>query len=184
MREQFFKSFALVVDEEKPKRQLGCFQKMVNAINAKFNRGRKSNDEKFLRQMMNLNLTLGDSIQIENSDFDYLLTRRHEAKRQEANINKYFLMKDFEEFLKLLTSYTEKPKPRTVEFEVTIEIPRPKKLKKVTTYEKITILERWVKIGYKMYRRHLDVYTGEEYIIVDGDTYEIKSDRNGTEYLV
>jgi hypothetical protein len=184
MSEQFFKSFTFVIDEEKPKKQLGCFQKMVNAINAKFNKGRKSNDEKFLKEMLSLKLTLGDSVQINNSDFDYLLIRKEEAKRQkEVNINKYFLMRDFDELIKLLTSYVEEPKRKTIEVEVTIEVPKPKRLKKVTTYEKITIFERWVKIGYKMYRRHLDVYTGEEYILVDGDVYEIKCDRYGQEYL-
>jgi len=184
MTQQFFKSFAIVVDEEKKTRQLNCFQKLVNAINSKFNRGKKTDSEKFLKQLLSMNLTLGDAVQINDSQFDYSIIRKEQTRRlDEANINKYFLMKDFEKVLELLRLYAEEPVENTVDIEITIEIPKPKKLKKVTTYEKITVLERWVKIGYKMYRRHFNPWTGDSYIVVDGDVYDIKSDRYGREYL-
>lgn len=102
-------------------------------------------------------------------------------KRSEKEYN---LMRDFEILNNILSSLVyDEPKRKNVEIEITIEIPKPKTLKKVTTYEQIHILERWVKIGYKMYRRHFNVWTGNSYIIVDGDVYDIKTNRYGVEYL-
>ena len=192
MTQQYFKHFSIVIDEEKPKKNVSCFQRLISAVNKKFKtvQHRPStiatqNILKMFRTIKN-DAQLGDVIFIKTDEFDFdFIKNSRELHRSIVKENKYNLMNDFDRLVELLTSFVEERKERKpkYEYEITIEVPKRKKVRKVTTYDKITILERWVKIGYKMYRRQFDAYSGDEYIVVDGDVYEIKQDHYGKEYL-
>lgn len=188
MTQYFLKSVDLMIDVEKKEEQVSLFKKLINSFASTFKTRKKrpttiamENIRKMYKTLKSEEVTIGCGFRISGSSFEneLLLAQR---KRQISN-SQLNLMRDFEQLVKLLSSFVEEPKEEVYEFEVTIEVPKPKKLYKATTYEKITILERWVKIGYKMYRRHFNVWSGESYIVVDGDVYDIKTDRYGREYL-
>jgi hypothetical protein len=200
--QQSFKSFAIVLDEEQPEKNTNCFQRLVNALGKKLTNHRPGTvaSQNILKMYRTVKkeATYGDAFIIRNNSFEFDLVKKAKARRLfwdslreegsffdvEPKAKKYNLMRDFETLVELLSSLCceERSRPE-VEIEVTVEVPRPKKLRKVTTYEKVTILERWVKIGYKLYRRHFDAFTGDEYIVVNGDVYYIKENRCGQEYL-
>jgi hypothetical protein len=185
------KHFAIIFDEKKP-RNVSYFKRLINAVSEKLGSKKKTVEDLFLRVIEENECDYRDalSVNIQDSILDYI-PRIERSIRLSANTKKYFLMRDFEDLVELLTSCCDdsdscrckKSKSRNYEFEITVEVPRRKALKKVTVYDKVTIMERWVKIGYKLYRRHFDAWTGDEYIVVNGQTYDIKSDRYGREYL-
>jgi hypothetical protein len=179
--QQYLKSFDLIFDVEEKEERVSWFKKLFKSCSRKKRPTTiaRENIIKMFKVVKTGESTRG--FRIQNPSLEYELLQ---AQRQCESIQAYNLMSDFERLVDLLTSFVEEPERKPCyEVEVTIEVPRPKKLRKVTTYDKITILERWVKIGYKMYRRQFDCFTGEEYIIVDGDVYDIKCDRYGREYL-
>jgi len=183
--QQVFKSFDIIIDLEEKKERVSTFKKLINSVSGLVKRPKK----KSVKNMSDLfkviemkDLYTGQAIRIDNNDLNYRLIDFMNPEYCESN-NKFNLMRDFEQLVKYISSLIEEPKEDKYEVEITIELPKPKKVKKVTTYEKITIMERWVKIGYQMYRRQFDNWTGEEFIIVDGDVYLIKNDRYGREYL-
>jgi hypothetical protein len=178
--QKIFESFDIIFGIEERKERKSCFQRLFQSITRKKRPSTTAmeNIRKMYKGLLADDSTRG--FRVHNRLFDYELL--HEKCRRESK-KEYNLMSDFERLVKLLTSFVEEPEEPCCEIEVTIEVPRPKKLRKVTTYDKITILERWVKIGFQMYRRQLDVFTGDEYIVVDGDVYNIKRDRYGREYL-
>jgi hypothetical protein len=171
MTQQFLKKeFAIVMDGEDQKTNKNFFTRLIDGLTRKLKREKHPVTTR-LRELL------------EQDEFEY----ESIIQVGKANNNKYFLMRDFDKLFDLLKDVCEdcpKRKEREYEVEITIERPKRKKLKKVTVYDKVTILERWVKIGYKMYRRQFDCYSGDEYIVVDGDTYEIRRDRYGKEHLV
>ena len=179
--QKLFESFDIIFDVEEKEERKSCLRKLWESITCKHRPSTIA--MKNIRAMYKSALTDEecDGYRINTRSFDYELLQA--ARRKKESKKQYNLMSDFERLVKLLTSYVEEPERPEYEIEVTIEVPKPKKLRKVTTYDKITILERWVKIGYQMYRRHFDAYSGDEYIVVDGDVYEIKCDRYGREYL-
>jgi hypothetical protein len=187
--QQYFKSFAIVLDEGKKEEHVSCFKRLYRSV---FGSKKKPTtiameNIKKMFKTIKTESTVGDRFFVKDNSFEFELLRRTKCRNKFcANTTEYNLMRDFERLVELLTSFVEEPKCKckpAYEVEVTIELPRPKKLRKVTTYDKITILERWVKIGYEMYRRQFDVFSGDEYIVVDGDVYYIKCNRHGQEYL-
>jgi hypothetical protein len=173
MTQQYFKHFAIVLDNEEKKVNKSLFQRLIASIKGKFQRRHPLEDR--LQYLL------------ENEDFEYEGIIHVGDQKSE---NKYFLMRDFENIVRLIQEFCDDEctcrgdrRHDGKDYEITIELPKRKKLRKVTVYDKVTILERWVKIGYDMYRKHSDPWTGEEYIIVDGDTYDIRRDRYGKEYL-
>jgi hypothetical protein len=147
-------------------------------------------EDKVKKLLIECDFSHRDTIYIdEDLDFKLPLFRSGSFYHKNKASNKYFLMRDFDKLVKLLSEYCDEDckckrvKDNKYEIEITVEVPKPKKLRKVTTYDKVTILERWVKIGYEMYRRQFDWKTGDEYIVVDGDVYLIKCGRDGIEYL-
>lgn len=184
MTEQYFKTIDIILDVEKKEERVSLFKQMMNSLFGKKKKATtvaRDNIAKLFKTVKKEEVLPYSILRLNNSFefelFDALKSYKSVSSKQ---LN---LMRDFEELVELLSTFVEEPKEDTYEIEITFERPKPKKLKKVTTYEKITILERWVKIGYKMYRRHFNVWTGESYIVVDGDVYNIKSDRYGREYL-
>jgi hypothetical protein len=168
---QTFKQFAIILDGEEKKTNKTVFQQLIDSL-----RGKKEKKDPIKHKLQDL---------LSSSEFAFEQEFRVGG---EANRNKYFLMRDFDELVDLLSSYCDdepkrKHKDNKYEIEVTVELPKRKRIKNVTVYDKITILERWVKIGYHLYRRQFDPWSGTEYIVVDGDIYDVKSDRNGREYL-
>ena len=168
--------FTIVMDDKEKKTNRNFFGKLIDSVSDKLCPV-KVNDTKLksLRALLENEYRFkhGYTIDVECDEI--------------VNTNKYFLMRDFDKLVKLLNEYLgDKPKvkkSKEYEIEITIERPKVKKLRKVTSYDKVTILERWVKIGYEMYRRQLDSFTGVEFIVVDDDVYLIKRDRYGREYL-
>jgi hypothetical protein len=183
-----FESFAIILDAE-PKKRANYFKRLVNALGKKLGKTVKHrpgtiaarNLLKMYRAVQESNV-YENTLLVRNNSFEFDLLKETQ-RRFTSEVKQYQLMKHFEELVELLAGVCEEPRGREIEIEFEIEVPKPKKLRKVTTYEKITILERWVKIGFKMYRRHLDVWTGDEYIVVDGDIFYIKQNRYGQEYL-
>jgi hypothetical protein len=181
------KRFAIIMDEQDKSRNKSFFTRLIDSLSEKLRRGQRPTMESKLRDLLDqCDFSYGRRICIDE-DFDFVPTGKW---RLSANTNKYFLMRDFDKLLDILTDYCDEPckckrhkKSNDYEVEITIETPKRKKLRKVTTYDKVTILERWVKIGYDMYRKQFDYKTGKEYIVVDGDVYIIKYDRYGNEYL-
>jgi len=167
MTQQYFKHIAIELDSKEKKTNKCFFTKLIDSLSSKLKREKHPITKKL-------------RVLLEQEDFEYENVIQFGST---ASTNKYFLMRDFDELVKLLQKFCEEPKEKEYEIEITIEVPKRKKFKKVDVYEKITILERWVKIGYKMYRRQFDPWTGDEFIIVDGDTYNIKHDRYGKEFL-
>lgn len=182
---QYFKTLDIVLDVEKKKEQVSLFKKLVNSLCTRKKRPTTTaleNIRKMYKTLKHEEVYPHSAISIKNLNFEFEILNALDASRS-ISANKLNLMRDFERLVELLSTFVEEPKEDTYEIEITFERPKPKKVKKVTTYEKITILERWVKIGYKMYRRQFNPWTGESYIVVDGDVYNIKSDRYGREYL-
>lgn len=180
-------SFDIVVNEPK-KTRTSCFHKLVEAIRGKVAKPRRAAVAKNIMSMYN---KLKEEQQntfafrINDADLNFEFVSSTEKKYYESS-KKLNLMSDFEQIIRMLDAMCSKPKKEDVyEIEIVFEKPKPKpkKLVKVTTFDKISIFERWVKIGYEMYRRQLDSSTGDEYIVVDGDIYYIKYDRQGKEYL-
>lgn len=185
MTEQYFKTIDIVLDTNKKDEQVSLFKKLISSFCTKKKRPgtvAMENIRKMYKFVKSPENNFNKTIRINNLNFEYDILGLLDPRHLQSS-NRLKLMRDFEQLVKLLSSFVEEPKEDTYEIEIVIETPKPKKLKKVTTYEKITILERWVKIGYKMYRRNFNVWTGESYIVVDGDVYDIKSDRYGREYL-
>jgi hypothetical protein len=182
---QYFKSFDLILDVKRKEEQISLFKKLINSFSCKKRPATiaMENIRKMYKTLQSDKVSKGSAFRVINNQFDYELLHALDFRHFESN-NKFNLMRDFEQLVKLLQSFCDEPRrEKEYDIEITIEVPKPKKLRKVTTYEKITILERWVKIGYKMYRRHFDSWTGDSYIVVDGDVYNIKCDRYGTEFL-
>jgi hypothetical protein len=185
----FNKSFAIILDVEKEKKSQNYFKKLINAVSRKLDTAAHRPGTIASRNILKMyrsvqrDASFGDAIFVKDSSFDFELLKHRTREAVLANTKQYNLMRDFEELVELLTSVCRKQKKSDYEIEITIEVPKPKKCRKVTTYDKITILERWVKIGYEMYRRQFDAFSGDEYIVVDGDVYYIKSNRRGQEYL-
>lgn len=185
MSNKYLKQFAIILDDVKPKENKSFFRKLIDSVSEKLIKKNRPDVRKKIDELLfNVSFDYGDALSF-GDDLD--LTYIPRAKRKytlSADTDKYFLMRDFDELLELLEEAIEvKPKKSNkYEIEITIETPKRKKLQ-VDVYGKITILERWVKIGYEMYRRRFNGFTGDEYIIVDGDTYYIRRDRYGREYL-
>lgn len=181
---QYFKTVDIVLDTPKKEEQVSLFKKLINSFCTRKKRPTTTameNLRKLYKTIKTEEVYPYSVVQINNVfEHEFFNVLNTSKTRSEKQLN---LMRDFAELVELLSTFVEQPKEDTYEIEITIERPKPKKLKKVTTYEKITILERWVKIGYKMYRRQFNTWTGESYIVVDGDVYNIKSDRYGREYL-
>jgi len=180
--------FAIILDEKETKVNKNIFTRLINSLSEKLSTKQRPTMESKLRGLLSqCDFSYGKRICIDE-DFDFVPTGKW---RLSANTNKYLLMRDFDKLIEILTDYCDEPckckrhkKSNEYEVEITIETPKAKKLRKVTTRDKITILERWVKIGYDMYRRQFDWKTGEEFIVVDGDVFVIKYDCNtGKEYL-
>jgi hypothetical protein len=179
-----FKHFAIILDDEKKEKNASLLKRLINSVSEKLGVKKRPTQRSFIK-MMEQQLSYKDAITInEHLELSYV-PRIKKAVKISSDTNKYFLMRDFDKLVELLSEFCEEPKKREkqYEIEITIERPKTKKIRKVTTYDKITILERWVKIGYKMYRRQFDSFSGDEYIVVDGDVYDIKYDRYGREYL-
>jgi hypothetical protein len=180
------KRFAIIMDEKEEKTNKNVFSKLIDSISEKLSgKKRPVVKEKLQKLLIECNFKQGKRVCIDE-DFDFIRTGDW---RLSANTNKYFLMRDFDKLVELLSEYCDdectckRRKDNKYEIEITVEVPKRKKVRKITTFDKITILERWVKIGYDMYRRQFNYRTGEEYIVVDGDVYDIKVDRHGKEYL-
>jgi len=187
MNKQYLKQFAIIMDSGEKKVNRNFFQKLIDSVSDKLCGKKRPDVQKKLHNLLiECDFDCHDRILCdEDLNFRSPLFRCG-SDEFIAETNKYLLMRDFDKLVKLLKEYLgDEPKRKSKEYEieVTIERPKAKKLRKVTTYDKITILERWVKIGYKMYRRQFDSWSGDEYIVVDGDVYEIKHDRYGREYL-
>jgi hypothetical protein len=186
--QKLLKSFDLILDVKEKEDRTTCFQKLIKQVNSKLRGVKHRPGTLATRNILKMFKTVKedssylDLIRVSSTDLENELIQGGWCR--ERSNNEYNLMRDFEKIVELLASFYEEPKEPKYEIEVIVELPKPKKLRKVTVYDKITILERWVKIGYQMYRRQVDAWTGDEYIIVDGDVYEIKSDRYGREYLV
>lgn len=181
MNSKYLRQFAIIMDEEKPKKNRNIFQKLIDSVSEKLS---PKKTEKLHKILIECDFDQKDTLYIDE-DFNFKSKLfRCGSEEFVADTNKYFLMRDFDKLVKLLSEFCEEPKrSKEYEIEITIERPKRKKLCKVETFDKITILERWVKIGYKMYRRQLDGWSGDEFIVVDGDVYLIKHDRYGREYL-
>jgi len=180
------KRFAIIMDEEDKSRNKSYFNRLIDSLSEKLKGKKRPTVESKLRDLLShADFSYGKRICIDE-DFDFIPTGKW---RLSANTNKYFLMRDFDKLVSLLSDYCDddcvckRRKDNKYEIEITVEVPKRKKVRKITTFDKITILERWVKIGYDMYRRQFNYRTGEEYIVVDGDVYDIKVDRHGKEYL-
>jgi hypothetical protein len=193
--QQYLKRFAIIMDNEDKSRNKSYFTRLIDSLSEKLSSKKRPTIESKIQVLLrNCEFSHRDTIYVdEDLNFEQSLFRSDSLyfnnKKKANNNNKYFLMRDFDKLIKLLSEYCDEPcsckrhKDNEYEVEVTVEVPKRKKLRKVTTYDKITILERWVKIGYEMYRRQFDWKTGDEYIVVDGDVYEIRRDRYGKEYL-
>ena len=182
-----FEQFAIILDDPRKSKNTTCFKKLINALSEKLTNHRPGTVEaqnilKMYRSIQK-EASYGDGFFVRSSSFEHDLLK-DAFRKSSASTKQFNLMRDFESLLELLASICEEPKrKREIDIEITVEVPRPKKLKKVTSYEKITILERWVKIGFQMYPKNFDTFSGEEYIVVDGDVYLIKQNRYGQEYL-
>jgi len=99
--------------------------------------------------------------------------------------NTFSLMKNYKQVYNLLRDLLELQNDETGVIRVVVEKPQPKTIIKFKTEikEKITIYERFVKIGWNSYKRKFDYFTGRDYITVDGTVFWIKQDRLGREYL-
>jgi hypothetical protein len=169
MTQYLKRNVSIVMDNEDTKKNKCFFTKLIDSLSDKL-RGKKHP----------ITTKLQELLAQEEFEYESII---HFGSRESSN--KQFLMRNFDELVDLLKEFCEEPKrkEREYEIEITVERPKRRKLKKVDVYEKITILERWVKIGYKMYRRQFDSFSGDEYIVVDGDVYDIRRDRYGREYL-
>jgi hypothetical protein len=95
-----------------------------------------------------------------------------------------FLMKDYARIIQMFNDLLERQQDETTVIEVVVKSPpKPKRRLTIEVWEKITVLERFVKIGLRTFTRHFNIWTGEEYIVVDGDVFYIRNDRHGREYL-
>lgn len=99
--------------------------------------------------------------------------------------NTFFFMKDYKKLYNFLLDLLELQENETGVIRLIIDEPvRPVVHFKHQIKEKITIYERFVKIGWNTYKRQFDFRTGKEYINLDGTKLFIAYDRNGNEYLV
>jgi hypothetical protein len=189
MSTQYLKRFAIIFDEERRQKNLSYFKRLINAVSEKLGTKKSYVERFFYNIIQDHELDYRDAVDVNIDDliFDYI-PRAQKRERLSADIKKYFLMRDFRDLVDLISSYCEednfhscrKNRKGRYDIEVTIEVPRKKK---VTVYDKVTILERWVKVGYDMYRKQFDPWTGREYVVIDGDVYDIKRNRYGKEYL-
>jgi hypothetical protein len=185
------KRFAIIMDEKEETTNKNIFCKLIDSISDKLSGTKRPVVEDRVKKLLiECDFSRKNTIYVdEDLNFKTSFFKSGSFYHGKKADNKYFLMRDFDKLVKLLSEYCDEDctckrhKGNKFDIEITIETPKPKKLRKVTTYDKITILERWVKIGYEMYRRQFDYKTGDEYIVVDGDVYIIKCDRNGKEYL-
>lgn len=98
--------------------------------------------------------------------------------------NEFFLMKNYKTLYNLLRDLLEIQSDETGVIRLVVEEPvRPVVKFKYQVKEKVTIYERFVRIGWNTYKRQFDFFTGKEYINVDGNILYIKYDRYGREYL-
>lgn len=102
--------------------------------------------------------------------------------------NTFFFMKNYKQLYNLIRDLLEVQEDETGTIRIVVaEAPRPQPKTvvhfKMQIKEKITIFERFVKIGWNTYKRQFDFFTGREYIDIDGNRLYIKYDRSGREYL-
>ena len=97
--------------------------------------------------------------------------------------NTFFFMKNYTQIYNLLRDLLELQQDETNVIRVVVERPKPVVAFKMQIKEKITIFDRFVKIGWNSYKRQFDLFSGREYIVVDGTTLWIRQDRLGREYL-
>lgn len=99
----------------------------------------------------------------------------------------YYLMSDYQIIEQLLNDIIEYRTNNKTIIEVVVRKPepvrKPKRMLLIDVAEKIRIFERFVKIGLRTFKREFNVWTGEEYVVVDGDVFYIRNDRYGREYL-
>ena len=180
---QYFKTIDIVLDTIQKEEQVSLFKKLFGGLCRKKRPSTVAmeNIKKLYKTIRTEEIHPYSVVRLNNTfEHEFFNVLNTSKTRSEKQLN---LMRDFTELIELLSTFVEQPKEDVYEIEISFERPKPKKVKKVTTYEKITILERWVKIGYKMYRRQFNPWTGASYIVVDGDVYDAKSDRYGREYL-
>lgn len=99
--------------------------------------------------------------------------------------NTFFFMKNYTQIYNLLRDLLELQQDETSVIRIVVEEPKPRPVVafKMQIKEKITIFDRFVKIGWNSYKRQFDLFSGREYIVVDGTTLWIRQDRLGREYL-
>jgi len=77
-----------------------------------------------------------------------------------------------------LVKEPKKEKKRNVVLDITITLPRKKAKRRVTVFS------NFVKVGWDQYSIKHDHYTGYEYVIIEGERYEVVRDVCGQGYLV
>lgn len=99
----------------------------------------------------------------------------------------FSLMKNKNIILQLINDLLDTQQNERSVIELVVAKPEPRPITVTTVQvkvrEKISIFDRFVKIGYKVYKRQYDFWSGNDYIEVDDNIYFIKTDKYGREYL-
>lgn len=137
-------------------------------------------------------ITPGDWVIVGTSkQYDYEITSVEEIVMQKR-VNKVFsLLEDaidvFDNLNKYAKKYsntspTRKGEPVAL---ITIEAPKPKKVKKTVVYtaDPVTVHDNFVKVGYDLFIIKEDEYTGQRYVKIGSKILLVKEDIYGNGYL-
>lgn len=155
----------------------------------------------WLQQNPNDNLSLndleyGDIILFgSSSSYDYTILEGKKAMMKIRNVKKYDVVTESGRIARALEHYVEKnskhscwcrPSRKCNDDDVTIvnitvtDKPKPRVLR---TLDVADIYEGFVKIGWNIYYVDNCRYSGRQFVNIEGETYEIKTDRFGDKYF-
>jgi len=185
------KRIAIIIDDINQAKKQGFWSQLTELL-------RKRCTKKQKRPIFTIKNGDAFIIELNNQQSEYYVEKQYlelltngYVKSPLANLipeeNTFFFMKNYTQIYNLLRDFLElqQDETATIRFVVEEPIPQPKTVVafKVQIKEKITIFDRFVKIGWHSYRRQLDLFNGREYIVVDGTRLWIRQDRLGREYL-
>lgn len=137
-------------------------------------------------------LSFGDIVVFgNNSSYDYTITDEPLMKLRKFIM--YDLISDETRIASALDRYVEKNgicpcwpkavKKNNYDVTITVTLEENPKPKKIATLEVVDIYDAFVKVGWNIYYTTTDTWTGKQYVSIDGNVFEIKTNRFGQKFL-
>lgn len=182
---------AIILDDITQAKKQGCWAKFKNLLKRKV----RKNQRHPILSLQNgdaLILELDDTQASYYAERDYLqlLTNGYVRSPLATLVpeeNTFFFMKNYNQIFELLQNLLDLEDDEQGVIRVVVQEP-VRRVKPVIRFraeikEKITIFERFVKIGWNTYKRKYSFLNNCDFIEVDGTVFYIKMDRYGNEYL-